>query len=264
MYFLSILFIAILWASIWFWVVKGIFFFGKKIGRLAPNKNYKWIRRGMVFIFFFTPFYSSYVTTIYRHITFPILCSEMAGYQKLNPVRIDGLYTEPGLLDPLIWDGIQFVEWEIPEKYTKKYNYQPALSTGLYRVELKFQGHPECELYYKAIPASDTTEMRSRDRCFGIAAIKEPKAQFQYVRTDYLTQENLFKYLVSVSKYKMVNRFSGEIVSQYNQLVTRWPGALKFMLEGQGNVLWCPDPYPVRDPVAKFFILRVDQGGQST
>lgn len=270
MYLLAVLFFAFIWWFLWYLAVKLGFFLGKRFHFLAPEKSYKWVMRIIVLFLFFTPTYGSLITSVYRHITFPILCEEMAGYQKLNPVSSASFLTNPGMIEFLAFKGVDFIEWEISHKYQKESEDQPLLNQGLYRVEYFPEGNLACDLYKEAYPDSklrhrrveNMQKLKSRTKqiagmCIGVTKITELKAEYQYLMDTILSQNTRYEFDIMKNEQQIIDRITKEKVLFYVQLVTGWDGPFSFMLEGQRKGIRCPEKNLIYwDIFAKFLIIN--------
>lgn len=281
MYFLVVFFLGFLWWILWHLVVSLCFFLGKKHRLLTLEKSYKWTIRFIVLFLFFTPTYSSLATSIHRHITFPILCEEMAGYQKSNPVVPESFLGGP--LELLAYEEVKFIEWEIKDNFRKKYakrpdlyKNMPNLPLGLYRVEYLPVGSVSCELYKQAYPNSEVRhekgtslrifEFRTKQLdglCLGITKINELQSKYKFnFFISFPKEISRFGYEVSKIEHQAINRLTNEKLSIYVHLRTSWKRADDFMFEyASPHSLSCQEKGPTRNEIfKKFFIINEKKG----
>ena len=226
----GILFIIFLifWFSLIRWVINLWFRSAFDKENSKGGRKVKIVRRTVIFLLFMVPFSKATVVHLYQTITFPLVCTQMAGY------KINKNVNEGASFEYLPIRGVDFVEWE-----NKSYMSPLAkeFGSGKFRYTLYPKGSSECVrlnyIYEGAEDALNNITQRYisygypvkniNGKCVGVEKVINLKSKYSIRSGDQKNIDSGFGYSVDRKYTQLIDNSSNQAIKSYDEIGTSSP-----------------------------------------
>ncbi|VAW01345.1 hypothetical protein MNBD_ALPHA01-1434 [hydrothermal vent metagenome] len=183
--------------------------------RYLPGKRNKFFIFVLIFLL---PFSVDILISLYMNITISLYCSDNSGVLRKVNDKPSSFLVKAGAISYLYEKDVQFVEWQINDRYSRSRNISPDLPEGLYKAFLRPMGDEGCEsmaVFYpdpevrKRIYQWNRIKRNPLDKCVVIVKIDRLMAKYQVGKITY-TEKTPYGYSVRVTDKYITNLFTGE------------------------------------------------------